>query len=403
MNMQGSLCIATESSAESTMRSILRMYMRSRYLRGVLVASIVGLLALPSLSKAATLTPDVTTYQKAQVTEIVSATRANIPGTNTEASTQKIAVRLLDGPGQGSTVTFDNDYIQLGVGDIFYLRHQTNNLDGTDYYSVADPYRLNIIFGLTGLFLILVLLFGGRQGLRGLASLCGSLILILYVLLPGILHGYPPVWMAVGVSSLIIIVGSYITHGFNRTTSAAVLGMIATVLVTGALGYWAVHAAHLSGYNSDESTYLTFNTNGQIDLVGLLFGGIMIGLLGVLYDIAIGQAVAIEELFRAGAHLSRLQIYQRGIRIGREHIGALINTLAIAYVGASLPLLLLLYTNTVGWQFTINSEIIATEIIRILIGSIGLILGVPTTTLIASYMLSAHMKPSQTGDHSHHH
>jgi uncharacterized membrane protein len=177
--------------------------------------------------------------------------------------------------------------------------------------------------------------------------------------------------------------------------------MITTVLITGALGYWAVHAAHLSGYNSEESTYLVFSTNGQIDLVGLLFGGIMIGLLGVLYDIAIGQAIAIEELFRAGAHLSRLHIYQRGIRIGREHIGALVNTLAIAYVGASLPLLLLLYTNTVGWQFTINSEIIATEIIRI---PIGLVLGVPITTLIASYMLSAHMKSSQASEgHSHHH
>src|ERR1700686_3362942 len=102
--------------------------------------------------------------------------------------------------------------------------------------------------------------------------------------------------------------------------------------------------------------------------------------------------------------MTRIQVYKRAIRIGREHIGALVNTLAIAYVGASLPLLLLLYTNTVGWAFTINSEIIATEIIRILIGSIGLILGVPITTLIASYMLSAHMKSSQTDEiHMHHH
>jgi uncharacterized membrane protein len=379
------------------------IHTRSTYL----LAGFILALSLPYVSHAATaaaLTPDTETYEKAQVVQIVSTSSENIAGTTTNAPVQNIAVRVLDGPDVGSSMTFTNDYIQLNVGDIFYLRHITSSLDGTNTYSVSDPYRLNVIYGLAGLFLLLIIIFGGKQGIRGFASLCGSMLLILYVLLPGILHGYSPVWMAIGVSSLIIIVGSYITHGFNRTTSAAVIGMIATVLITGALGFWAVYAAHLSGYTSDETTYLTFNTNGQIDLVGLLFGGIMIGLLGVLYDIAIGQAVAIEELFRAGAHLSRLHIYRRGIRIGREHIGALVNTLAIAYVGASLPLLLLLYTNTVGWAFTINSEIISTEIIRILIGSIGLILGVPITTFIASYMLSASTKPSHSGEaHAHHH
>ena len=357
----------------------------------------------PLLSHATTVVPDTDVYEKAQVIEVVSRGTENIEGTDTSEPTETITVHVLDGPDKGSTARFDNDYVQLNVGDVFYLRHETSSLDGVDAYSVADPYRLNIIFGLAAAFFFLILIFGGKQGLRGFASLCGSFILILYVLLPGILHGYSPVLMAIGVSSLIIVAGSYITHGFNRTTSAAVLGMIATVLITGALGFWAVHAAQLSGYNTDESADLVFSTNGTIDLVGLLFGGIMIGLLGVLYDIAIGQAIAIEELFHAGANWTRLQVYRRGIRIGREHIGALVNTLAIAYVGASLPLLLLLYTNTAGWAFTINSEVIATEIIRILIGSIGLILGVPITTLIASYMLSGQVQSSQSNEaHKHH-
>jgi uncharacterized membrane protein len=208
------------------------------------------------------------------------------------------------------------------------------------------------------------------------------------VLLPGIYHGYPAVAVSIGVASLIILVGSYITHGFNKTTHAAVLGMIVTVAITGAGAFWAVHAAHLSGYNSEESVYLNFDTRGAIDMVGLLFGGIMIGLLGVLYDIAIGQAIAVEELFAAGAHLSHAEIYKRAIRIGREHIGALVNTLAIAYAGAALPILLLMQSSTAGPLYIMNSEIFATEIIRILIGSIGLILGVPITTFIASYMLS---------------
>jgi uncharacterized membrane protein len=136
-------------------------------------------------------------------------------------------------------------------------------------------------------FLILLFIFGGVQGVRGLASLLGSLVLIFYVLLPGILGGYSPILASIGVSSLIIIAGSYITHGFNKTTSAAVIGMILTVLVTGLGAYYAIHAGNFSGYTSEENVYLNFNTSGAISMVGLLFGGIMIGLLGVLYDIAI--------------------------------------------------------------------------------------------------------------------
>jgi len=342
--------------------------------------------------------------EKATVRSIADEHSEVIPGTNTTEPDQTLTATVLNGSDAGKTITFDNDYTQLSVGDTFYLRHTTSSVDGTDYYSVSDPYRLNVLAILAGVFIFLTVLFGGKQGIRGLASLCGSLVLIFYVLMPAILNGYSPVFVAIGVSSLIIIVGSYITHGFNRTTTAAVFGMIATVIITGIGAYYVVHAAHLSGYNSEEDVYLNFNSKGTIDLVGLLFGGIMIGLLGVLYDIAIGQAVAVEELFRAGAHLSRNEIYKRAIRIGREHIGALVNTLAIAYVGAALPILLIAQDSSYGIAYAINNEIFATEIVRILIGSIGLILAVPITTLLASYMLAGHATSNKsTTEHVHHH
>jgi len=375
-------------------------------IRGLIVGlGLVCIGFLPAVSFAqGTLTQDTVTIEKAQVTSATDKGSAPIPGTNTSEKTQSLTAEVLSGPDQGKSVTFDNDYTQLNVGDVFYLRHTTNSLDGTDYYSVSDPYRLNVLAGLAIAFVALVVIFGGLQGVRGFASLCGSLVLIFYVLIPGILNGYPVLWMTISVSSLIIVVGSYITHGFNKTTNAAVLGMIATVLITGAAAYWVVHAAHLSGYNSEEDVYLNFNTQGTIDLVGLLFGGIMIGLLGVLYDIAIGQAIAVEELFRAGAHMTHAHVYTRAIRIGREHIGALVNTLAIAYVGAALPLLLLVSSSSYGIGYAINNEIFATEIVRILIGSIGLILGVPITTLIASYMLAGLEGKGSTNDtHTNHH
>jgi uncharacterized membrane protein len=278
--------------------------------------------------------------------------------------------------------------LSLTKGEVFYLTHTTNGLDGRDMYAVSEPYRLGAVLFFVILFIILVLIFGGLQGIRGLVSLGGSLILILYVLLPGILNGYSPILMSLGVSALIIIVGSYITHGFNKTTTSAVIGMIVTVLFTGVLAYVAVHTTRLSGFSNEEAVYLNFDTRGSIDFVGLLLGGILIGLLGVLYDVSIGQAISVEELHHIAPHLPRKTIFKRAIRIGREHIGALVNTLAIAYVGVSLPLLLLyLKSSDLSIGLAINREIFATEIIRTMIGSTGLVLAVPITTFIAVWML----------------
>lgn len=356
-------------------------------------------------SSAETVTPDTVVIEKAQVTAVSNEQTEAIPGTGTNSQTQTLTAYVESGPDQGESVTFSNDYIQLNVGETFYIMHTTNSLDGTDYWTVSDPYRMNALYALGAIFLFLVIVFGGLQGLRGLASLIGSLLLIFFLLVPGILDGYSPILVSIGISGLIILVGSYITHGFNRTTTAAIFGMIATVLITGALAYYFVHATQLSGFATEEEVYLNFDTHGTIDMVGLLFGGIMIGLLGVLYDIAIGQAIAVEELFRAGIQMTRLQVYTRAIRIGREHIGALVNTLAIAYVGSALPLILLVQEgSSYGPIYSINSEIFATEIVRILIGSIGLILGVPITTLIASYMLHGKIAPHPAdADYPQHH
>ena len=325
---------------------------------------------------------------KAEVLEVTSTEQKVIPGTDTVGPNQNIQVQMLEGTQKNKIVTVENDYLKLKKGDIFYLLHTTDGGSGAEYYTVQDPYRLPALFVLIGIFVLAVFIFGGMQGIRGLLSLIGSFLLILYVLLPGILHGYSPLLVTTGVSSLIIIVGSYITHGFNKTTTAAVMGMISTVIITGGLAYVAVHATQLSGLGTEESVYVNLNARGSIDVVGILLGGIMIGLLGVLYDVAIGQAISVEELSVIAPHVPRGMIYKRALRIGREHIGALVNTLAIAYVGAALPLLLLFSQGTAEsvWV-TMNREIFSTEIVRIMIGSIGLVLAVPITTFIAVWYL----------------
>lgn len=356
--------------------------------------SIVSILAVFMLFSAGViyaqeLVPDKVVTEKAQVLKIIKQETKKVPGTDTPTIVQSINVKLLEGSDTGKVVTIDNDYTALESGEIVYVTHTTNELDDTDYYFVADVYRLPALYSLMGLFTLCVLLFGGKQGVRGLLSLVGSLFIILYVLIPAIIHGYPALLMSIGISSLIIVVGSYITHGFNRTTTSAVIGMIITIIITGLLAYASVKWTHLTGMSNEESVYLNFNTNGAINLTGLLLGGIMIGLLGVLYDVAIGQAVAVEELTHAGSHLARKEVYRRALRIGREHIGALVNMLAIAYVGVSLTLILLYATSETNLGATLNREIFATEIVRIMVGSIGVILAVPITTVISVLRIKA--------------
>jgi len=324
---------------------------------------------------------------KAEVIKVVSQKRDDVAGTGVPETVQMLDLKILDGAEQGKVVTVENDYTIFNAGDTLYLTHDVDTLEGMDMYSVADAYRLPWLYGLVGLFIICVLIFGGKQGFRGLIALTLSFVAIAYLLFPGILRGFSPILMSIGVASLMIILGSYITHGFNKVTSSAVIGMVVTIIFTGLLAYISIHGAKLTGFASEESIYLNMHTNGSINFAGLLLGGIIIGLLGVLYDAAIGQAVAVDELHQVGPHLPRSIIFKRALRIGREHIGALVNILAIAYVGASLPLLLLFYQSGADFSLTINREIFATEIIRTMVGSVGLILAVPITTLIAVFLL----------------
>lgn len=379
----------------------------------ICLLAFASVFALAGQTQAQEIAEDVQETVRARVIEVISERTEIIPGTDTSHNVSTMRVEILQGDKKGEIVEVENDFADLDEGDTFYLRRIVQWDGGDDLYSVADPDRTPALFILSLAFVILTIVFGGKQGVRGLLSLVGSLLLIAFVLLPAILSGYSPVIVSMAVSSLIIILGSYITHGFNKTTTSAVIGMVATILFAGAIAYISIKATGLTGYESDEATYLHFNTQGGIDLAGLLLGGILIGLLGVLYDAAISQAIAVEELHKVAPHLPRRNIYSRAIRIGREHIGALVDTLAIAYVGASLPLLLLFYASSESAIVIVNREVFSAEIVRTLVGSIGLILAVPLTTLVSSWMLikktdesvdaATLQKEKEALDHSGHH
>lgn len=303
-----------------------------------------------------------------------------------------IEAELRDGQLHGQYIFIARAPEALSVGEVFFVDIEKDPTDGSTQYLFADYDRTRVDAIFIGMFILCAIVFGGIQGVRGLLSLAVSILLIFAVLLPGIAHGYSPAFLSICVSFLVIVIGSYVTHGFNNATSAAVIGMLATLMLTGSLAYVGVHAGHLNGYAVEgASDFSELGIATSYDFQSILFGAILIGLLGVLIDIAVGQAVAVEELFRMDPRCSKTLMYQRGLRIGREHIGTLINILAILYVSSALPLLLLYLSPELAFSIhrpLINLEVFSTEIIRVMIESIGLILAVPITTLLSVFFLS---------------
>ena len=351
---------------------------------------------------AQTIQEDLQGIWRARVVSIESESKTTIPGTETEALIQNIQAELLEGEKIGQIVRVENDFLSLEVGDKFFLNYLIT-LDGNEIYTVADADRRGALIFFMILFAAVILFFGGKQGLRSLLALFGSLFIISYALIPSLTLGFPPVLTSVTIAVVILFLGIFLTHGWNRESLVAFLGTCSAVLITGILATFAVDASKLSGFASDESVFLNMQTGGTLDFAGLLLGGIIIGILGVLDDIAVTQAAVVRELFYTDKNLSRKEAYTRAIRVGKEHVGALVNTLALAYAGTSLPLLLLFYKSEASAGFLLNSELFATEIIRTIIGSIGLVLTVPITTGLAVWLLKAHSTSPSNHTHSHGH
>ncbi len=367
----------------------------------------VGLVVLGSLASGQT-AHGQTAYEElqaivpARVEAIVKEERRAIMGTDATTVVQTVSARLLEGERANEVVNFENDLVVLEAGDEIFLSH-IRDINGTEFYILKDVDRGGGLLLLFLLFVGLLLLFAGFQGARALGSLLLSILGIVFVLLPAILAGYDPILMSLLIAGVILALALFGTHGFNALSVIAFGGTIGAVLATTAVAWWFVEMLRLTGYGSDASVYLTFATNGELDLVGLLLGSIIIGVLGVLDDISITQASVVRELRAANSAFRPLDLYQRALRVGRDHVGSLVNTLALAYVGAALPLVLLFSTSDAPLFFTLNQEVVAAELARILIGSIGLILTVPLTTALAAWWFGNREVDSASGSHYHHH
>ncbi len=250
------------------------------------------------------------------------------------------------------------------------------------YQFSGDFQRRPLLLWATALFAAAVIAVGKWRGATALAGLAASVGIILLFVIPAILDGRSPVLVAVAGATAIGLITLYVSHGFTRMTTVALLGMVAALVLTALLSAVAVSFAQFSGFASEESTLLSLFEG--IDVGGLLLAGIVLGTAGALDDVTVTQASAVWALHGADPQQSPATLYSRAMRIGRDHIASTVNTLLLAYAGASLPLLILFVLSDQSLGAIANSEVVAVEIVRTLVGSIGLVAAVPITTWLAA-------------------
>jgi uncharacterized membrane protein len=354
------------------------------------VVTLVGVVVIwPRGDVVSRLLTDVTGTQETYDAEVISVIEKACLGVPSEADVECKAVtfRVLGGPDEGERASIEFtggaalDSVEEG-STIVVARNPKAPREVR--YSFVDHERRPVLFALAVVFAVAVVLLGRLRGITALIGLVATFLLISEFLLPAILSGRSPTVAAAFGASAIAYVALYLAHGFGPMTTIALLGTLSSLFLTVALGTIFVGLAEFSGLASEEAFLVNLGA-GNVDLSGLVLAGVIIGALGAIDDMTVTQASAVSELVATNPGTSRTGLFRTGLRIGRDHVSSTVNTLFLAYVGASLPLLLLFVLTDQSALFVANRELVATEIARTLIGSIGLVASVPLTTWLAAY------------------
>ncbi|GIG66997.1 YibE/F family protein [Phytomonospora endophytica] len=291
-------------------------------------------------------------------------------------------IAITEGPGTGTEVEAalpaGAGAPTVDVGDALVLRHLPD--DAT--YLISDHQRGTRLWILGAAFALAVIAFGRWRGLSALAGLAVTFGVLLLFVVPAILDGKPPLPVAITGAAAIMLVVLYLTHGVSMTTTIAVAGTLVSLVLTGLLAALATGAAHLTGIADESSNHVSL-TYG-FDMRGLLLASILIGTLGVLDDVTVTQSVTVGELARANPGYGPRRLYTAATRVGRAHIASVINTIILAYAGASLPVLLLVAAADRPLGEVLTGQAVAQELVRSAVGTIGLIAAVPITTALAA-------------------
>jgi len=304
---------------------------------------------------------------------------------------QIFLVKILDGPHAGETFQIDygtrqlrSDRVHLKIGDKILVTLSENPLNNEVSAYFTDFSRQSSLLWLFIIFCIASVTISGWKGLRSLLGILLSIFVIIFIILPGIRVGKDPLLVTLTGAALFMSLSLYIVYGWTVKTHTAFIGSLIAMTFTGILALIFVNSTKLTGFGDENVFYIAQLTNNQMDYLNLLLAGIIIGTLGVLDDLVVSQSSAIFELYKQNPDLSIMQLFRSGMNIGKDHIAATVNTLVLAYAGTSLPMLLLFSFHSIDYGMVLNLEFIAEEIVRTLVGSLGLFAAVPVTTFLAA-------------------
>jgi uncharacterized membrane protein len=333
----------------------------------------------------------LTSIYEAKVVEVVEEGQIQLGVT--EQHFQVLDIQPIEGPYAGTTFQIDIGIRQLRApgpklvpGDQLLVTISETPTGPSAFFS--DFIRTPALGYLLATFVVFTILISGWKGVRSLLAMAISLTVILDFILPAILQGGDPVFVIVIGSFAILTVSLYLVYGWTLKTHAAVLGTLISLAITGFLATYFVELTRLTGFGSEETMFLSQQPNAILNFRGLVLGGIIIGSLGVLDDLVITQASVIFELYLVNPAQSIRELFWRGMRVGRDHVAATVNTLVLAYTGAALPLLLLVAGAGNDWLNLLNRELVAEEVVRTLVGSLGLMAAVPLTTWLACVIVT---------------
>ncbi len=381
-----------EPGASTTLTSAQARRVLGALVGAVALIALVGMFLLWPKGDRPDLAPELGLNAEIVDATVTDTSEEACAGTSEADGIRCVAVsfEVTSGPTAGESSSFQTSVVEESVrfesGDRVTLGYQEDNGPGFQYY-FNDFQRRTPLLLLAALFAVAVVALGRFQGVRALVALGVTGVVILGFMFPSILDGHDPTAVALVAAAVIAIVALYVTHGVTEMITVALLGTFAALGLTAALAALFSNLARFTGFSSEDAFYLAI-ASAEVDVKGLVLAGIIVGSLGVLDDVTVTQVSAVWQLHEANPAYGARRLYTAGLVIGRDHIASTVNTLVLAYAGASLPLLLVFTQGGRSLGDVAAGELVAVEIVRTLVGSIGLVAAVPVTTALAAFVVT---------------
>lgn len=308
-----------------------------------------------------------------------------------EIGYQKVIAKVTEGQYKGNTYEIKNNISRLynykveeGTKVVLILYKQNN---GNMIWDVYGYDRSSMIYVLAGIFIIVVIIIGGVKGIKSLVSLMFTLVTVIFLMLPLMFRGVEPMLAAVVSATLSIIVTLSLVSGINKKTVTAIIGTISGVVISGIIAYIFGELTHSSGMTMNDTESLIYIAEGtNLKVKGIMFAGILIASLGAVMDVAMSISSSLFEIYEVNKNIKQIDLFKSSMNIGKDIIGTMTNTLILAFAGGSITTLILIFAANMPYNKFINLEVLAIEIIQGLAGSIGIVLSVPITAAVGSYL-----------------